>query len=103
MESLFFLDFHIFLGRHLGQSGFVSKVFLIEEVLPWAIGRKNTLCIFMSILGVTAGFQFLIFFAKLLLFHLIISALCLAKGRKGQNSRAVVTLLNGWLRSGPKC
>jgi hypothetical protein len=57
----------------------------------------------MSILGVTAGFQFLIFFAKLLLFHLIISALCLAKGRKGQNSRAVVTLLNGWLRSGPKC
>ena len=26
------------LDGHLGQSGFVSKVFLTEEVLPWAIG-----------------------------------------------------------------
>lgn len=37
---MFFLDFRIFLGGHLGQSGFVSKVFSIEKVLPWAIGRK---------------------------------------------------------------
>lgn len=37
---MFFLDFHVFLGCHLGQSGLVSKVFSIEKVLPWAIGRK---------------------------------------------------------------
>lgn len=88
---MFFLDFRIFLGGHLGQSGLVSKVFSIEKVLPWAIGRKYALCIFVSILGGHGWVPVLHLLARQLLFHLLSQTVCLGKGRKEQNPRAVTT------------